>query len=110
MFLSSWIMTTRAIIQEQLREGLFGGRGERAVLRLAEVRLHLQLPLQDVRDDARRDGEAGARFRRKKIVTKIITKIITKCNFDFQTCVNYQFFPFQDNFFGSSELRGGSQY
>ena len=37
-------------------------------------------------------------------------KIIVKCNFDFQTCVNYQFFPFQDNFFGSSELRGGSQY
>ena len=28
---------------------------------------------------------------------KMITKIITKCNFDFQTCANYQFFPFQDN-------------
>ena len=47
---------------------------------------------------------------KKKIVTKIITKIITKCNFDFQTYANYLFFPFQDNFFGSSELRGGSQY
>lgn len=29
------------------------------MLRLPEVRLHLQLPLQDVRDEARRDGEAG---------------------------------------------------
>ena len=54
-------------------------------------------------------NETGGRFQRKKIVTKMILKIITKCNFDFQTCVNYQFFPFQDNFFGYSELREGSQ-
>ena len=71
---------------------------------------HLMFTTPDRHWPSKMFETSGARFRRKKIILKIIMKIILKCNVDFQTCVNYQFFPFQDNFFGSSELRGGSQY